>query len=70
MDNTTIALAFLPLLLISAGLEIFALVDLLRRDPSTVKGGQKWPWVIVILLVSTIGAIVYLVAGRTENGSY
>ena len=70
MDNTTILLALLPLVLIELGLVIFALVDLARRDPRAVKGGKKWPWILIILLVSTIGPIIYLVAGRTEGEGY
>lgn len=70
MDQTTLLLALLPLLLIDLGLIIFALVDLLRRDPRTIRGSKKWPWVLVILLVSTIGPILYLVIGRTEGEGY
>lgn len=67
MDNSTLLLALLPLILIALGLDIFALVDLARRDPRMVKGGKKWPWLLIILLVGTIGPIIYLAAGRTES---
>ncbi len=67
MDSTTLLLALSPLILISLGLTIFALVDLIRRDPRNVQGGNKWIWVIVILIGSTIGAIAYLLAGRTDR---
>ena len=67
MDQTTLLLAISPLILISLGLEIFALVDLVRRKPRQVQGGKKWVWALVILLVSLIGPIAYLVAGRTEG---
>lgn len=68
-DVGTLLLALMPLVLISLGLEIYALIDLVRRDPRQVQGGKKWVWVLLILLVSTIGSIIYLVAGRTENES-
>ena len=59
------ALPFLiPLLVIELGLMIFALVDLARRQ--VVKGGQKWPWVLVIVLLGIIGPIFYLLVGREQ----
>jgi hypothetical protein len=57
------ALPFLiPLIVIELGLMVFALVDLARRQ--VVKGGQKWPWVLVIVLLGIIGPIFYLLVGR------
>lgn len=67
MDVNTLILALLPLILILLGLEIFALVDLARRDPKQVQGGKKWVWVLIILFISSIGPIIYLVAGRTDG---
>jgi hypothetical protein len=59
------ALPFLiPLLVIELGLMVFALVDLARRK--VVKGGQKWPWVLVIVLLGIIGPIFYLLVGREQ----
>ena len=45
-------------------LDIIALVDLYRRPADRVLIGNKWVWLAVILLVSFIGAILYLLAGR------
>jgi glucose uptake protein GlcU len=53
----------IPIILIQLGLTVFALVDLLRREQTK---GPKWAWALVILLISTIGPIVYLIAGREE----
>jgi len=58
----------MPVALISLGLEIFALVDLIRRDQKKVRGQNKWVWALLIVLVSTIGAILYLIVGRMEDG--
>lgn len=55
----------IPLLVIQLVLMTVALVDLSRREQ--VRGGKKWIWVLVIIFVNTIGPIVYLVAGRTEE---
>lgn len=68
MDTTTLILALMPVILISLILEIFALVDLIRRDRRNVRGQNKWVWVLIILLVSTIGSILYLIVGRVEEG--
>src|ERR1035437_10331174 len=45
-------------------LDVIALVDLYRRPVKQVVLGNKWIWVVIVLLVNTLGAIVYLVAGR------
>lgn len=59
------ALPFLiPLLVIELGLMVFALVDLAKRQ--VVKGGQKWPWVLVIVLLGIIGPVFYLLVGREQ----
>jgi NADH:ubiquinone oxidoreductase subunit 6 (subunit J) len=55
-------------------LDVIALVDLYRRPVERVVLGNKWIWVAIILLVNTLGAIIYLVAGRkpaalTENAT-
>lgn len=54
----------LPLLILNLILVVVALVDLFRRDASRVRGEVKWPWILVILLITTFGPIIYLVAGR------
>ncbi len=53
-----------PLVVIELGLMVYALVDLARRD--VVKGGRKWPWVLVIVVFNFIGPIVYLFIGREQ----
>jgi hypothetical protein len=68
MTNTILILALSPLILIELVLIIYALVDLIRRDQRTVRGNNKWVWALIILLVATIGPIVYLIAGRVERG--
>ena len=45
-------------------LDVISLLDLYRRPVEQVVFANKWIWVAVILLVSTVGAIIYLVAGR------
>lgn len=54
------------LALVAITLDMFALRDLYRRPTSQVVFANKWIWVAIILLASSfsLGAIIYLVAGR------
>ena len=55
----------IPLFIIQVALAVIALVDLVKRE--RVRGGNKLVWVLVIVLVNTIGPIVYLLAGREDS---
>lgn len=55
----------IPLVLISLGIEIFAIIDLFRAD-RRVRGNNKWLWLACIVLFETIGPIVYLLFGRED----
>lgn len=68
MDEKTLFLAVLPLVLIILGIEIFALVDLIRRDKRDVMGGNKWVWAAIILLINMVGPVLYLIVGRVDGG--
>lgn len=49
---------------------IWALVDAIRvPDDSQFKSGTKLIWVLVIVLASVIGAIIYVLAGRPDGGA-
>jgi hypothetical protein len=54
-----------PIIVIAAALLIYCLVDLIRRE--TVTGGNKLVWAAVIIVLGTLGQIVYLIVGRGEN---
>jgi glucose uptake protein GlcU len=58
-------LALVPLVLIDLGMVIYSIVDLYKPE-RRVRGGNKLVWLLVILLVSTLGWLVYLLAGREE----
>jgi hypothetical protein len=55
----------IPLVLVELGLLGFALYDLVKRKK--VKGGNKWVWGIIIVVVNLIGPILYLILGREEE---
>ena len=59
-------LALIPLALIDLGMVIFSIVDLYRPN-RRVRGGVKIIWLLVILLVSTLGWVAYLLFGRVEE---
>jgi hypothetical protein len=53
----------IPLLLLQLGLQIFSLIDLVRRERTK---GPKWMWAIIIIFGELLGSIVYLLFGREE----
>jgi hypothetical protein len=65
MTDIQILLLLAPLILLQLILQIFAIIDIIRGDRQ-VKGGNKAVWVLIVLLGSMIGTLVYFFAGR-EN---
>lgn len=63
--NSTLLLALLPLVLIDLGVVIYCIVDLFKPD-RRVRGGNKIVWLLIILLVSTLGWVAYLLIGRED----
>ena len=55
----------IPIAVIQVGLQIWALVDLIRRP--RVAGLPKPAWALVILLGQMVGPVVYLIVGRGET---
>ena len=64
--STSLVLILLPLALIEVGLVVFSLIDLFKPERRVI-GGNKLVWALVIILVGTIGPIVYLLAGRKQS---
>ena len=56
--------ALVVLALVAITLDVIALLDLYRRPTSQVVFANKWIWIAIILLVNTLGAIIYLAAAR------
>jgi hypothetical protein len=57
--------ALVPLVLLDLGMVVYCIVDLYQPD-RRVRGGNKLLWLLAILLVSTVGWLVYLLIGREE----
>ena len=63
MDLGTIIAILAPLIVIQLVLIVLALRDLARTE-RTVQGGNKWAWVVVIVLFGLIGPVAYFWVGR------
>lgn len=55
------------LVVFSLALTLFSFIDCAMREDHQIRKLPKWGWLLVIILFSTFGSVVYLVAGR--NGS-
>jgi Phospholipase_D-nuclease N-terminal len=64
--STSMLLILLPLVVIELGLVVFSLVDLFKSERRVV-GGNKLVWALIIVLIGTIGPVVYLLAGRKQT---
>ncbi len=64
-DWTRLLPLLIPIILIQLGLQVFALVDLSRAPH--VRGGSKWLWVAIIILLEIFGPIVYFVAAKQQE---
>jgi hypothetical protein len=64
--STNVLLILLPLAVIELGLVVFSLIDLFKPERRVI-GDNKLIWALVIVLVGTIGPIVYLLAGRKQS---
>ena len=60
--TTPVAAILIALIAVQVAAQVYALLDLARRN--VVRGGRKWVWVLVIALGNLPGAIAYLVVGR------
>jgi hypothetical protein len=64
LPSTGVILLALAILVVQLALLVAALVDVLRRPDEAVTGGRRWVWILVIVLVQTIGPLAYFAAGR------
>ncbi len=60
--STGVAAILLVLIVLQVATQVYALVDLVRRD--AVRGDRKWVWALVVVLGNLPGSIAYLAAGR------
>ncbi|MHA1115890.1 MAG: PLDc N-terminal domain-containing protein [Candidatus Heimdallarchaeaceae archaeon] len=64
------SLLMIPLIIVLAllqlGLQIFATIDLVKSQPYRDQT-EFVVWILVIWLISTIGAILYFIVGRVKH---
>jgi len=65
MDATELIKLIWPIILIQLGLQIYAIVDLIKRKKT--KNLSVPVWAIIIILGEIIGAALYLLIGRSEE---
>ena len=53
----------IPLIVLQLGLQIWALVDLAKREATN---GPKWLWAVIIVIGELLGPVIYFIAGRKE----
>lgn len=58
-------LLLLPIMVLSLLLLAYCIYDLTRPE-RRVKGGNKLIWALIIVLGSTVGQLIYLLAGRED----
>lgn len=58
---------FAGLGLILLALWIFCIVDVITSDDSEVRNLPKIWWLLIVLMVPTVGSIVWLIAGRPQT---
>ncbi|HAW71270.1 MAG TPA: negative regulator of sigma-Y activity [Firmicutes bacterium] len=56
-----------PLFLLQFILAVTGIVNVIRREPNEIRGGKKWPWIIVCVLFGILGPLVYFVFGRKDR---
>ena len=61
-----IVLLLLPLFLLQFILTIVAVMSWYKADQDMRLNGNKWGWLMVILLISTIGPILFFIFGRIQ----
>jgi Phospholipase_D-nuclease N-terminal len=63
MDTGTLIAVLAPLIILEVVLLVAALYDLTRPN-RRVRGDSKAVWALIIIFVTTIGPILYFLAGR------
>jgi hypothetical protein len=59
--NASVALAVLPVVVVSAAFVVYCLTDLARSE---VRYLPKWGWAAICLMSIPFGGLVYLLVGR------
>ena len=55
--------------LAALGLWIFCIIDVITTDASLTRNLEKTWWIVIVLLFSVVGSIIWLVAGRPQRST-
>jgi hypothetical protein len=66
MSTQTMILIILPLAILQVALQVYALYDIWKNRNAFY---NIWIWVVVVLVFTWLGAIIYFVFGRKEYGA-
>jgi len=55
------------ILVCGLGVWLYGLIDCARTDQDAVRNLPKWAWLIIIIFFGSIGAIAWLLIGRTKS---
>ena len=58
---------FVLLLLIIAGLWLFAFLDILRTPPDSFKTGSQLIWSMTVLILPLVGPMLYIIVERDQR---
>lgn len=67
MNSRDIIVLIFPLIIVQLGLQIAALVSMIKRDVGQIRWNNKIIWALIIVFGEVIGPIVYFVFGRIEG---
>jgi uncharacterized membrane protein AbrB (regulator of aidB expression) len=56
------------LVVVSIALTVYAAIDCIQTEESRVRNLPKLAWVLLIVLVSIVGPVAWLLAGRPRSG--
>lgn len=55
------------LVVLTIAIQLYGLIDCAQREDSDVRRLPRWGWLIIIVLIPTLGAVAYLIAGRPKR---
>lgn len=55
------------LVVLGFGLALYALIDCIRTEDEKVKGLPKIAWVLLIVLITYLGPLAWIIAGRERD---
>jgi len=61
---TPALIALIVFAVVQVSVELYAIIDIIKRPADRIVGEKKWVWIVLVLFVNLIGGIIYLLVGR------